>query len=62
MGPDNGLLSPAAEKEGVTAAYHLNESKYFAEKVVTTLPHKVSRSGLLGIIDSLESAIKSRMV
>lgn len=36
VGPDNGLLSPAAEKEGVTAAYHLNESKYFADKVSPT--------------------------
>ena len=36
VGPDNGLLVLAAEKEGVVGAYHLTESRYFAERVSQT--------------------------
>ena len=36
VGPDNGLLSPAAEKEGVTAVYHLSKPEYFARRVSPT--------------------------
>ncbi|MBS7623143.1 SAM-dependent chlorinase/fluorinase, partial [Candidatus Bathyarchaeota archaeon] len=36
VGPDNGILTLAAEKEGVVNAYHLTESKYFAGEISPT--------------------------
>jgi S-adenosylmethionine hydrolase len=36
IGPDNGLLALAAEREDITAAYHLIESQYFAKRVSST--------------------------
>ncbi|MEM4250440.1 MAG: SAM-dependent chlorinase/fluorinase, partial [Candidatus Bathyarchaeia archaeon] len=36
VGPDNGILTLAAEKEGVIRAYHLTEPDYFAETVSPT--------------------------
>ncbi|MGQ9543737.1 MAG: SAM hydrolase/SAM-dependent halogenase family protein [Candidatus Bathyarchaeia archaeon] len=36
VGPDNGLLTLAAERDGLVKAYHLTESKYFASKVSPT--------------------------
>jgi S-adenosylmethionine hydrolase len=36
VGPDNGLLALAAEKEGIVNAYHLTESQYFADSISPT--------------------------
>ena len=36
VGPDNGILALAAEKEGVVRAYHLTESMYFAGEISPT--------------------------
>lgn len=36
VGPDNGILALAAEKEGLVRAYHLTESKYFAGNISPT--------------------------
>jgi len=36
VGPDNGLLTLAAEIDGDVRAYHLTESQYFAERVSST--------------------------
>jgi len=37
---------------------HAKSQKYFADKTVNTNAHKMSRLSLLGLIDSLESAVK----
>lgn len=36
VGPDNGLLTMAAEMDGIVNVYHLTESKYFAARVSPT--------------------------
>lgn len=36
LGPDNGILTLAAEKESVVRVYHLTESKYFAGSISPT--------------------------
>jgi len=36
VGPDNGLLALAAEREDIVAAYHLTERQYFARSVSST--------------------------
>ncbi|MBS7651339.1 SAM-dependent chlorinase/fluorinase [Candidatus Bathyarchaeota archaeon] len=36
VGPDNGLLTMAAEMDGIIRVYHLTESKYFAVRVSPT--------------------------
>jgi hypothetical protein len=36
VGPDNGILTLAAEKEGIIKAYHLTASSYFAREVSPT--------------------------
>lgn len=36
VGPDNGLLALAAEKEGIVNVYHLTKSQYFADNVSLT--------------------------
>jgi len=36
VGPDNGLLALAAEREDIVAAHHLTERQYFAKSVSST--------------------------